>query len=971
MTPGPVEPQKPNRIIPSLISLAMVVLMVLLIWQALKVEPNKIDDGYYQIISYFDEGKVTEYDLNLSNRKLTYVLKGEKEKKSYTVPSADLFVADVHDQVREYNKEHPDAPIKMNYESGTSGYWLTQLLPMAGFTILMAVMLYMVVKKIGAGMLDDTKRSMAFGKARLKTGQDAQKTTFDDVAGLDEEKEDLEEVVEFLRDPQRYSELGARIPKGVILVGPPGTGKTLLARAVAGEANATFLSISGSDFVEMYVGVGASRVRDLFDTAKKNTPSIIFIDEIDAVGRHRGAGMGGGHDEREQTLNQLLVEMDGFGENVGVIVMAATNRPDILDPALLRPGRFDRQITVNYPDVKGREAILKVHARNKPIAPDVSLSEIARATSGFTGADLENLLNEAALLAARRHKRALTKKEIEEATVKVIVGTEKKSKIITDDEKKLTAYHEAGHAVTNFYLEMVDPVHQISIIPRGMAGGYTMSLPKEDKSSYVSKKQMLDQLVTLLGGRVAEAIILGDISTGASNDIERATNIARSMITKYGMSSKLGPITYGDDNDEVFLGKNYSHVRNYSEETASIIDKEIENLITDAYERADEILRLHIDKLHMLAKFLMKYEKIDGDTFQTLMSSEDFDIENYNGQGSKNESASEENQSTNTEIPENSQTPDAEKASADEEADGEETSENKIEAVQTADAEDASTDEEAGGDEASEDKAEDVQAPDAEDTSADEGTDGEKAPEDEDEDAKTPAVEIDDSSIGEENFDDIIDTLNTENKEVVLSEAELELKRELDRQNGLISAEDEYAQAELSPDAISEADISDYLEDEKSEKDAEDTDNEPRVEGLSGSGASISEETSEDSVLPGMTEDEEFKEEIEKFNNDPMDIGGFINNMTPSYTDEERAAVEKVLGKRGGNKKAPEKETVEEDSSEAPDEVSEDFNYASAKKKGSFTENDEIYALYELLKATRDFNEDDDSDDWKKKMKDD
>ena len=391
----------------------MVVLMVLLIWQALKVEPNKIDDGYYQIISFFDEGKVTEYDLNLSNRKLTFVLKGEKEKKSYTVPSADLFVADVHDQVREYNKEHPDAPIKMNYESGTSGYWLTQLLPMAGFTILMAVMLYMVVKKIGAGMLDDTKRSMAFGKARLKTGQDAQKTTFDDVAGLDEEKEDLEEVVEFLRDPQRYSELGARIPKGVILVGPPGTGKTLLARAVAGEANATFLSISGSDFVEMYVGVGASRVRDLFDTAKKNTPSIIFIDEIDAVGRHRGAGMGGGHDEREQTLNQLLVEMDGFAANEGIIILAATNRPDILDPALLRPGRFDRQVTVGRPDVRGREEILGVHTRNKPLSAEVDLSVIAKQTAGFTGAELANLVNEAALLAARENRTKITQEDLE------------------------------------------------------------------------------------------------------------------------------------------------------------------------------------------------------------------------------------------------------------------------------------------------------------------------------------------------------------------------------------------------------------------------------------------------------------------------------------------------------------------------------------------------------------------------------
>ena len=725
-------------------------------------------------------------------------------------------------------------------------------------------------------------------------------------------------------------------------------------RAVAGEANATFLSISGSDFVEMYVGVGASRVRDLFDTAKKNTPAIIFIDEIDAVGRHRGAGMGGGHDEREQTLNQLLVEMDGFGENVGVIVMAATNRPDILDPALLRPGRFDRQITVNYPDVKGREAILKVHARNKPIAPDVNLGEVARATSGFTGADLENLLNEAALLAARRHKRALTKREIEEATVKVIVGTEKKSKKITEDEKRLTAYHEAGHAVTNYYLEMVDPVHQISIVPRGMAGGYTMSLPKEDKSSYVSKNQMLDQLVTLLGGRVAEAIILGDISTGASNDIEKATNIARSMITKYGMSDKLGPITYGDDNDEVFLGKNYSHVRNYSEETASIIDKEIENLITDAYERADEILRLHIDKLHVLAKFLMKYEKIDGDTFSILMSSEDFDVDSYDGNPPKTDDSdetdsvvtAEDTDSTDEAVPADDATSTEDAAPVEDAIPIDDTTpaDNTI-LTGSADSENDSL--------ATDDTV-------SEDDTAPLGVYPE-VPASSEEAADTPA---------EESFDDIIDTLNTDNSEVVLSEAELELKRELDRENGLISAEDEYAQAELSPDALSEADISDYLEDEKKDDDIAQA--EPAVEGLTGSGLSLSDESSDNSVLPGMGEDEQFKEEIEKFNNDPMDIGGFINNMTSSYTDEERAAMEKVLGKRGEGKKAsaPEIEPEEKDLPVSSDEVSEDFNYASAKKNGSFTENDEIYALYELLKATRDFNEDDDSDDWKKKMKD-
>ena len=445
------------------------------------------------------------------------------------------------------------------------------------------------------------------------------KTTFADVAGADEEKEELREIVEFLKNPKKYNELGARIPKGVLLVGPPGTGKTLLARAVAGEAGVPFFSISGSDFVEMFVGVGASRVRDLFEQAKKNSPCIIFIDEIDAVGRQRGAGLGGGHDEREQTLNQLLVEMDGFGANEGVIMIAATNRPDILDPALMRPGRFDRQVTVGYPDIKGREEILKVHAKGKPIAPDVELKTIAKSTAGFTGADLENLLNEAALLAARRSLKAITMREIEEATIKVVVGTEKKSRVMTDKEKKLTAYHEGGHAVVTFFCKTQDPVHQISIIPRGMAGGYTMQLPAEDRS-YRTKGEMKEDLIVLLGGRVAEALTLDDISTGASNDIERATKTARAMVTRYGMSDSLGTIMYGQDDSEPFLGRDMGHIRDYSETTASAIDAEIRRLMDTAYKNAETILMTHMDKLHQVAKFLFDHEKMSGEEFEAVMT---------------------------------------------------------------------------------------------------------------------------------------------------------------------------------------------------------------------------------------------------------------------------------------------------------------------------------------------------------------
>ena len=575
---------------------------------------------YYELVALFDEGKVTEYKLNLSSGALSYYVEGEKQEKSFSVPSVSLFVEDIHESVIKYNRENPDNKIKADYVAGSTGQWIYNIVPTLLLLVVMGALTFFMFKRMNQTMTNENNRTLSFGKARIKQAKDEKrKTTFKDVAGADEEKEELEEIVQFLKDTSKFDSLGARIPKGVLLVGPPGTGKTLLARAVAGEANVPFFSISGSDFVEMYVGVGASRVRDLFDQAKKNSPSIIFIDEIDAVGRHRGAGMGGGHDEREQTLNQLLVEMDGFGANEGVIVIAATNRPDILDPALLRPGRFDRQVTVNYPDTKGRVEILKVHAKGKPIGPDVDLNSIAHATVGFTGADLENLLNEAALLAARRDKKAITMEEIDEAALKVQVGSEKKSHKMNEKAKKLTAYHEAGHAVSSFYLEHKDPVHQISIIPRGMAGGYTLYRPVEDKN-YTSKNEMLDNLVSLLGGRVAEALVLGDISTGASNDIERATEIARNMVTKYGMSEKLGPIAFGSDNNEVFLGKNYGQVRNYSESVASEIDNEIEGIIRNAYGRTESILTEHMDKLHIIAQKLFENEKMTGEEFASIMS---------------------------------------------------------------------------------------------------------------------------------------------------------------------------------------------------------------------------------------------------------------------------------------------------------------------------------------------------------------
>ena len=593
-----------------------VVVLFIIIFLFNNRTPQTAAYKYSDIIGYFQDQEVSSYTLNLGTGEMVIHLEDGKTV-GYVLPSVDLFYMDVRNSINQYNEEHPDARMEQDIIRPVETSWFISLLPtlilFAGLIIFWVIMM----RRLGSSMGGD--KQMNFGKAKIKQMSDEKrKTTFADVAGADEEKEELREIVEFLKNPNKYNSLGARIPKGVLLVGPPGTGKTLLARAVAGEAGVPFFSISGSDFVEMFVGVGASRVRDLFDKAKKNHPCIIFIDEIDAVGRQRGAGLGGGHDEREQTLNQLLVEMDGFGANEGVIMIAATNRPDILDPALMRPGRFDRQVMVGYPDIKGREEILRVHAKGKPLAPDVVLSTIAKSTAGFTGADLENLLNEAALLAARKNHRAITMEEIEEATIKVVVGTEKKSRVMSEKEKKLTAYHEAGHAIATYYCKTQDPVHQISIIPRGMAGGYTMHLPTEDRS-YKSRDEMREELVVLLGGRVAEALVLDDISTGASNDIERATKIARAMVTKYGMSEKLGPITYGSDDSNPFLGKEMGHISNYSEQTASEIDEEIQSIISTAYQKTEKILTDHIDELHRLAGVLYEKEKIDGVEFQQVM----------------------------------------------------------------------------------------------------------------------------------------------------------------------------------------------------------------------------------------------------------------------------------------------------------------------------------------------------------------
>lgn len=596
--------------------LIVVVAIICIYYVMSKISDSSNDTEYTEVISYFDNYEVCYYDLDLGSGELTYQLRDEEQKRKYEVPDVSIFYEDTKNYRKEYNELYPDEPLEQDYQRITDTSWIYSLIPVLLMVAFGGFLIYFMMRRNGEG-----SKYSSFGKANMKNQTSARKATFDDVAGADEEKQELEEIVDFLKRPNKYKEIGAKVPRGVLLLGPPGTGKTLLARAVAGEAGCPFFPISGSDFVEMFVGVGASRVRDLFEQAKKHAPAIIFIDEIDAVGRHRGAGLGGGHDEREQTLNQLLVEMDGFTGNESVIVIAATNRRDILDPALLRPGRFDRQIVVGYPDVKGREEILKVHAKNKPLGPDVDLKIIAQTTQGFTGADLENLLNEASLLAARSNRRAITESDIEEATMKVIAGPEKKSRIITEHDKRVTAYHEAGHAIAAYNLPTQDKVHQVTIIQRGMAAGLTVTRPDND-NMHVSRNQMRESIIMLLGGRVAEELVLDDICTGASNDIERATNTARNMVTKYGFSKKLGTVVYGSDNDEVFLGKDYGHTKNYSESVAAQIDDEVKSIIEKAYSDCAEILNANMDKLHLLANYLLMFEKIDGEDFEKLMKGE-------------------------------------------------------------------------------------------------------------------------------------------------------------------------------------------------------------------------------------------------------------------------------------------------------------------------------------------------------------
>ncbi|MDK2814362.1 MAG: cell division protease FtsH [Thermoanaerobacter sp.] len=602
-----------NKIIRSIVLYLLIFIAIYAMVQLYSQSAEPITDiDYGQLIKYINANQVKS--ITLVGNDVKGVLKNGTEFKS-RVPDVTNFMNFVNPYILQ-------GKLDFKSEPQVGPPWWVQMLPSLFLIIIFIIFWYIFMQQAQGG---GGSKVMSFGKSRARMVTDKDKrVTFNDVAGADEEKEELQEIVEFLKYPKKFLDLGARIPKGVLLVGPPGTGKTLLAKAVAGEAGVPFFSISGSDFVEMFVGVGAARVRDLFEQAKKNAPCIVFIDEIDAVGRQRGAGLGGGHDEREQTLNQLLVEMDGFSVNEGIIVIAATNRPDILDPALLRPGRFDRHITVGIPDIKGREEILKIHARNKPLAPDVSLQVLARRTPGFTGADLENLMNEAALLAARRGLKQITMAELEEAITRVIAGPEKRSRIMSEKDKKLVAYHEAGHAVVAKLLPNTPPVHEVTIIPRGRAGGYTMLLPEEDKY-YMSKSEMMDEIVHLLGGRVAESLVLNDISTGAQNDIERATSIARKMVTEYGMSDRLGPMTFGTKSEEVFLGRDLGRTRNYSEEVAAEIDREIKRIIEEAYKRAESLLKGNIEKLHRVAKALIEREKLNGEEFEKVFNGEDIE----------------------------------------------------------------------------------------------------------------------------------------------------------------------------------------------------------------------------------------------------------------------------------------------------------------------------------------------------------
>ena len=587
------------------------IIFVVLLTSILDNSNSKL--AYSDLIEKIEAGEVSEIEISADGVSAQVKLKNENFEKQVNIPSIDNLMENLQESMSAGN-------IKVTRDSESIWVFILSLLTPFGLLIIFFIFWFLFMS--GTQGNGGSGKTMSFGKsrARMMNPADKNKVTFDDVAGVDEEKEELEEIVEFLKNPKKFTDMGARIPKGVLLVGQPGTGKTLLAKAVAGEAGVPFFIISGSDFVEMFVGVGASRVRDLFDEAKKKAPCIIFIDEIDAVGRQRGAGLGGGHDEREQTLNQLLVEMDGFSANEGVIVLAATNRPDVLDKALLRPGRFDRQIVVSSPDVKAREQILEVHSRKKKLSIDVDLKTIAKNTSGFSGADLENVLNEAALLAARRNLREIGMQEIEDAMVKVTMGPEKRNRVRSDKEQKLVAYHEAGHAVVSRFLPTQDPVHQISIVPRGMAGGYTMYRPTEDKS-FMSRTEMIENIVSLLGGRVAEKLILDDISTGASNDIERATKIARAMVTKYGMSERIGTIMLGQNQEEVFLGRDFAQSKEYSEETAGIIDEEVKSIVDFAYQKAETILKEHIDKLHSVAGVLLEKEKIDGEEFDKIFNS--------------------------------------------------------------------------------------------------------------------------------------------------------------------------------------------------------------------------------------------------------------------------------------------------------------------------------------------------------------